>query len=64
MDGFSDRGSIPLISILDFHGMAIVARRRETQHISGLGMCFFIFSINCTRENMQIAISHRIVFII
>ena len=33
MDGFSDRGSIPLISILDFHVMAIVAGRREAQHI-------------------------------
>ena len=33
MDGFSDRGSIPLISILDFHVMAILAKRREAQHI-------------------------------
>ena len=33
MDGFSDRGSIPLISILDFHVMAIVAKSREIQHI-------------------------------
>lgn len=33
MDGFSDRGSIPLISILDFHVMVILTRRREAQHI-------------------------------
>ena len=46
MDGFSDRGSIPLISILDYHVKAIVARRRDAQHIPRIDwVCaFFIFS--------------------
>ena len=33
-----------IISILDFHVMAIVARRREAQHIPGIDwVCAFIF---------------------
>ena len=47
MDGFSDRGSIPLISILDYHVKAIVARSRDTQHIPGIDwVCAFIFVKN------------------
>ena len=53
MDGFSDRGSIPLISILDFHVMAIFARRREAQHIPRIDrVCaYFCFGIMCARKD-------------
>ena len=35
-----------IISILDFHVMAILARRREAQHIPGIGwVCAFSFLI-------------------
>ena len=53
MDGFSDRGSIPLISILDFHVMAIFARRREAQHIPRIDrVCaYFCFEIMCARKD-------------
>ena len=53
MDGFSDRGSIPLISILDFHVMTIVVRRREAQHIPRIDwVCaYFCFGIMCARKD-------------
>ena len=42
----SDYSDIRIISILDFHVMAIVAKRREAQHIPRIDwVCaFFIFS--------------------
>ena len=54
MDGFSDRGSIPLISILDYHVKAIVARRRDAQHIPRIDwVCAFSFLIHLYRKNKQ-----------
>ena len=45
MDGFSDRGSIPLISILDFHVMAILAGGREAEHMPRMDR-YVLFSFN------------------
>ncbi len=50
MDGFSDRGSIPLISILDYHIKAIIAGSRDTQHIPRIDwVCAFFILVEISR---------------
>ena len=44
-----------IISILDYHVKAIVARSRDAQHIPRIDWyVLFHFNMNCARENMQI----------